>query len=332
MGAFLNALKTIVKQTGRLRLEQAVYTATFNRLDEEMAQRADRRRCLRDALDAVQSAGAIRFPGSAAVNWDRAGATALPRFITLQREADVCPAREIFVPDLAFASRVRPSNKLDLLITLNRYLIAHTDPDEFETLAKYRERAFQIFGDEKALDDAVKGDLLWGQLPLERIGAMNPENLTLERFPRAQDRPVLIVENRQTYLTLCDWNRSACAYRIVCFGAGFAIVSQVKALIQMPAQDSVVGFEYFGDLDPTGVNIANTLDLKLQDEAHERVRPALHLYSLILGQKVRKALAAPKILSCSNIAWLDPLKTEVQALFDANTWIPQEALRLEMLG
>jgi hypothetical protein len=89
---------------------------------------------------------------------------------------------------------VQADRQIDVLACVNAFLIANRG--KLGTTVQNRERALQIFGDEKYLDGAVAGDLLYGHLPLSVIGACNPEpplpreDLAVPGKPLLQSPPV----------------------------------------------------------------------------------------------------------------------------------------------
>lgn len=294
----------------------------------------DRRTKLGEALDVLEREGVLRLPGSARANWDTVGSPRLPKFVTLLREKVQRPdfTGVAWVPELSFAVNVRQTRQLGVLARINAFLIASRG--KLGTTVPYRERALQIFGDEKCLDSMVAGDLLYGRLPLSVIGACNPEPpLPREDFA-APGKPLLLVENHHTYWSLLQWNATALRYAAIAYGAGNTIMKSASAVLAALQQSEASHIEYFGDLDPAGLAIPVGLNAGMAALGAEPIRPAVGVYALLLDKGVRRPLGKGKRLVASDaaIAWLpEALRTRVQAVFDAGEWLPQEGVGLTLL-
>lgn len=273
----------------------------------------------------------LRLPGSARANWDTVGSPRLPKFVTLLREKVQRPdfTGVAWVPELSFAVNVRQTRQLGVLARINAFLIANRG--KLGTTVPYRERALQIFGDEKYLDGAVAGGLLYGRLPLSVIGACNPEPpLPREDFD-APGRPLLLVENHHTYWSLLKWNATALRYASIAYGAGNTIMKSAPAVLAALQQSGASHIEYFGDLDPAGLAIPVGLNVALVKLGAEPVRPAIDIYALLLDVGVRRPLSHGKLQLVSSIAlaWLpEAVGVRVRVLFEAGEWLPQEGLGL----
>ena len=97
-------------------------------------------------------------------------------------------------------------------------------------------------------------------------------------------------------------------------------------------ETQAVGAEYFGDLDPKGISIPLEFNRAVESGFTE-VTAALPLYRWLLTNGARReksecrsfvAGLAPK--------WLDaPMAVELESLWSAGLWLPQEALGIEQL-
>lgn len=294
----------------------------------------DRRTKLGEALGVLGREEVLRLPGSARANWDSVGSPPLPKFVTLLREKAQRPdfTGMAWVPELSFAVNVRQTRQLDVLARINAFLIANRG--KLGITVPYRERALQIFGDEKHLDSAVAGDLLYGRLPLSVIGACNPEPpLPREDFA-APGKPLLLVENHHTYWSLLQWNTTALRYAAIAYGAGNTIMKSAAAVLAALRQSRASHIDYFGDLDPAGLAIPVGLNAGLAVLGAEPVRPAADIYELLINKGVRRPLGDGKrlVVGEAELAWLpESLRVRVQAVFNAGEWLPQEGVGLALL-
>lgn len=297
----------------------------------------DRRTRLREALDALCKEGLVRLPAEGLRNWDPIGSPSLPRFISLQREAQERTdfSTVPWVPALAFASELKQAKQLATLVQINRFLIEHRD--RLTTLVPYRERALQIFGDEKALDAAVKGEWLYGRLPLKAIGACHPAPpLPHEEF--GGEGPLLLVENYHTYWTLVRWNTAARRFRSIGYGAGNTIAKSAPAVLRWWREHVGAPIEYFGDLDPSGLAIPVLLNNAVAEAAQSEAEgsqqvvqlvPAVGLYRLLFEHGISRPLVTGKRLVAGEreLDWLGPeLADRARAAFAGHRWFPQEGV------
>ncbi|MCM2310356.1 MAG: DUF2220 family protein [Steroidobacteraceae bacterium] len=332
----------------RLKITLPELQASFARTHPEIPG-ADQRQRLFDVLDLLDKQGVVRLPGPKRANWERVGRPILPNWVTLQR---VKPERVDYrsvawVPALSFAVDLRQQRQLATLEKINAFLIEHRD--ELEPVVPYRERALQIFGDEKYLDGAVRGGALYGRVPLSVIGACDPAP-PLPREDFATRGALLLVENHHTYWTMLRWNENARLYRSIAYGAGNAIRKCASAVIAAARDSAATHLEYFGDLDPQGLAIPLDLNeeirMQLQDEAEAAratsgppgpvhaepefvLKPATTLYRLLLENGPARAFEHGKRTSISSRAWQwlpQDVAEATQSLFETGRWMPQEGV------
>lgn len=290
---------------------------------------AERRGKALQCLDALRERGELTYSDVRAA-WDATGAPALPRTVTLVRAKPAQPSYEhvTWVPELAFALNVHRRELLAKLEVLNDWLIANRH--RLAVPLPYRERALQIFGDEKAFDSALHDGMLWGRLALTSLGAFEPQHpLPREDFPDARG-PLLIVENLHTWHSLVAWNTGALRYRSIAYGQGLAVMRAVRAVCEAVERSRSTGVQYFGDLDHAGVEIAHTLAQRLAPNV--ALTPSTELYDALLEHGVRRESPSPCGLEGPARRWLgETLAHKVQALFEAAHWMPQEGLSFELL-
>jgi len=193
----------------------------------------------------------------------------------------------------------------------------------------------EIFGDEKRLDAMRTGDTLFtGRMPISTIGAFQVPLPLPYRLANAPGKPVLILENHNSFWSFGEWNHEAKRYSAVVYGAGEAFRSSGRALDQVLREVAGVGAEYLGDLDPTGIRIPLDFNRSVGTE-DTRVEPALEFYRWLLENGVRRMKTLePEHGSAAGVAreWLGADLGEILVkLWGGGSWIPQEALGLEIL-
>jgi len=282
-------------------------------------------------LGALQGAGLVSYSNARSA-WDTVGSPQLPRTVTIVRVAPSLPTYDhvSWVPDLQFAVGVTRRDLLEKLATVNAFIIANRG--RLSLRVPYRERALEIFGDEKFFDGAVSNNNLWGKLPLASIGAYNPEPpLPREDFSEAQG-PLLIVENVHTFHSLVTWNSKTLRYRSIAFGSGLGVTRAPQAVLFAMERSGSVGIEYFGDLDQEGLDIAMLLQRRLSALSEIAMTPAAHFYAELLEFGRRRPAEQGQVVSEACEEWFgDELANRVKSLFNEPAWLPQEGLSLEML-
>lgn len=328
-----NALAQRLRQekTRRVRLERL--WQLLRAVAPEALDAPDRRARLDAALTTLAGDGVLTLPGRAASNWDHLGVPALPQFISVVAEPTPCvedAAADDWVPALQVLGTTRNPRRREDLRRINAFLVAHPEP--FSVLVPYRERALEIFGDEKHFDGKVKDGCLYGELPLGVIGAMVPMGpLVSTRFATARPgNPVLLVENQHTYASVVEWNQRAQTFSAVAFGSGRAVQQSVPVLQQLVDEAQACAVVYFGDLDPTGVAIAAALSEAYHAATGSKTCPWFEAYGWLLERAQPRPLKEGKRLD-ADTRWLGVLATPAQAMFRRGEWIPQEALSLNVL-
>lgn len=327
-------LRAWLLEQDRGRFEQADLFRGFAAACPEYVGTGEQRARLLEALKTLEQAGQLRLPRTRA-HWDPVGNPKLPAFAMLVREQ---LARQDFshmawVPELAaVATRARREDQLLTLRHLNEFLIENRG--KLDCLAPYRERALQIFGDEKYLgNSAIKGDMLYGEIPLAVFGAMNPAPpLPREDFHVA-GAPLLLVENHHTYWSLLEWNKTARRYTSIAYVAGNTFAHAGKPLADAVARSNATHAEHFGDIDPEGLRIPAAMSVEMQGCGLPALRPAVSMYRWLFEHGRRRDLAGGEAtLSASAAGWCGrELSERAEKLFSEGQWIPQESLGLEQL-
>lgn len=149
----------------------------------------------------------------------------------------------------------------------------------------------------------------------------------------APGRPVLVVENHNSFWSFGEWNHNAKRYAAVVYGAGETFRSTGAALGQALNDVDAKGAEYLGDLDPKGILIPQDFN-RTSAPDEPKVRPALDLYRWLLhnGRRREKpgCLNAEDLLATN---WLGAgLGAELADIWRQGLWIPQEGLGYEQLA
>jgi hypothetical protein len=305
----------------------------------ELAEQPDRRTRLAETLRSAADTGEILLPKGAR-SWDRAGGAALPGFVVLatprpQPGPAVTPGYA-WHPLLNFAAGERNRLRLESAKRINEWL--KNEPD-LSLIVPIKERSLEIFGDEKRLDQLRAGTtMLFGQLSLTTLGCrICPIPLPFEAGPDcARGRPILIVENNDTWASFSAWNRDAGRYAAVAYAGGGHGKSLgydetfIDALLNRFAANELF---YFGDIDPAGLRIASRAAERRARRGGLALQPATALYAWLLSHGIRTALKPSERALPSDLAWLpEYLREQVKALFAAGQRLPQESLGTRALA
>ena len=224
-----------------------------------------------ETLEVLEGEGHLRLPKAPHL-WN--SRTGLPQYVTAVRadEDEKEQAHRQTLVDLrnataweptrmvAFAHTLRTRVELERALQVNRYLL-HRPPQPVRL--PHRERALELFGDEKSLDAHIRTGLFGGRITLDDLDCFYcPEPLPFRSFSLNQDetagKPLLVVENSSTYWSCCRANDTLHRYAAIVYGQGFAAYAAERAsdgLSGIEHQVAAAGIRYFGDLDPTGIAI-----------------------------------------------------------------------------
>lgn len=152
------------------------------------------------------------------------------------------------------------------------------------------------------------------------------------RQAAAPGKPVLVVENHNSFWSFGEWNQTALRYSAVVYGAGEAFRNTGQALSQVLKEVNGEGAEYLGDLDPKGVGIPLEFNKAMTGEG-VAVRPALSLYRWLLANG--RTREKPECRLASDVLakdWLGlELGVSLAQRWQDGVWIPQESLGIEQL-
>lgn len=315
----------------RKRIELAQIKQVYFELLPEVRNHPERGALLLHALQDLSAAGTLALPAQA--SWEKVGNPPLPLWVTLIREREEV-SREDFskvpwVPELGFWTELKPA-QLVTAKSINEFLLRRRGS---LMLVPIKERSLEIFGDEKRLDALRVGSTLFsGRLTLSTLGAFVVPLPLPYRMAAAPGKPVLVVENHNSYWSFGEWNQRAQRYSAVVYGAGEAFRSTGAALGQVLREVDGAGALYLGDLDPKGIGIP--LDFNRSAGPDEpRVLPAVDWYAWLLEHGHRREKPECQNALCQTaIDWLGAeLGSALSEAWLAGQWLPQEALGLEQL-
>lgn len=262
------------------------------------------------ALEELDAKGKIRLPAKKGTGWQKFGV--LPRYVTLVRadEDRVTQKRKKTLARIreqspweptrmaAFAHTLTTEKQLTLARAVNHYFL---NRQKNPHLLPHRERALQIFGNEKALDGYVHTGLFSGRITLADLDCFYcPEPLPYEVFSTAREksvhRPLLVVENSATYWSCTAANRAdhplgGGFFAAVVFGKGFKAtrstpIQSLDSLANIETQTGASRIHYFGDLDPAGLAIPQRINENRIKNGLSTVCPAKALYRLLVKKNL----------------------------------------------
>ncbi|MDM8517184.1 DUF2220 family protein [Desulfobacterales bacterium HSG16] len=302
---------------------------------------------LPDILMSLQDEQVLLLPSQKGKrkSWDRN--TGLPNFVwvvktenldaknTLKEEWDSLRNKTAWEPTIMVEICEDFRNQdLEDAIFVNDYL-KERKPDIKKI--PHRERSLQIFGDEKYLDKKNRKPF-GGLITLAQLDCFYcPSPLPFQPLPKRRSKikekpkPLLIVENSNTYWSCCKANELGRLFAAVVYGQGFKAMSKEKACESIPAIEHELhaeGIWYFGDLDPAGLEIPYKIDQYRKAEGMEAIQPALPLYKalmtkgLITGYERKQKGPEPEWIQ----EWLGPDIADIYLELSKNCRWPQEGL------
>lgn len=266
---------------------------------------------------------------------------------------------------MAFAGRLKTLKELELAVAVNDYLRNRKAGEEE---LPHRERALRIFGDEKALDPPyVRTGLFKGRITLADLDCVyRPEPLPFEPlspvtpgFPESlrpadapglsetpnqastqkttdvvntNGKPLLIVENSNTYWSCCKANRILGLFAAVVYGKGSSIRNKEQAVYVLGAIEEQLdsqGIWYFGDLDPAGLWIPEEINRHRKEEGLCPLTPAKPLYRALIQNDRTTGYDEPPRISYSPNFPMEWLGQEIAFPYlerEATCRWPQEGL------
>jgi hypothetical protein len=208
------------------------------------------------------------------------------------------------------------------------------------------ERAYLIFGDEKAItspgEAAIDGaDIMkkLGGLTLDDIKAKRTYEpffyIATDKFHDRNDgdkRNILIIENQDTFNTFMDaiLNNHLTGVHLLIYGEGNAITRKFE-FIQSIHGKLDDNYYYFGDIDPEGISIYHRLKAKFPDY---NIHPAVSLYNYMLDKidpSNAKELRKPQKITNVSVSQFiksfdDDTRIVINDLIYSHRYLPQEVI------
>ncbi len=310
---------------------EAVWAAAFE-AEPRLVGAPGQREELARLIGELHAAGVVE-PARRAL--DRSARPHLPMSVTFlgavrrQPRPIVDGARFPWRPELAWAGSLRlTAAEFDLLQSINAFL---RDGRGSGRPVPVRERSLQLTRDEKRLEGLLRTRLfLPGRLSLQLLGCVQVHPPFVWRAVGSGDW-LLVVENHQTYHSLCDALPSGGRVGRVAYGAGNNFAASVTSVLDLdPVPLRVL---YFGDLDVEGLQIPFVADRVAAAIGVPRIEPATVLYRTLLevGTPVACARPAPGRVR-RLVRWLPPEVAEGACrIIESGHRIAQEWVGLEVL-
>lgn len=328
----MNEFLKLLQAGTRKRVPLAELRQNYFSLYPDVQNSPERGARLLEALRKLEAAGALSLP--AAGSWEKFGVPPLPQWVLLQREPKPGPNKDLravtWAPELGFWPQLRPK-QLEVLVPINEFLLRRRGS---LMVVPIKERSLEIFGDEKRLDSLCTGDSLFGgRLQLSTLGCFRVPQPLPYRLADAPGKPLLVVENHNSFWSFGEWNQQTLRYAAVVYGSGEAFRLTGRALQQVLHEVNGDGSEYLGDLDPKGVRIPGEFN-RAAESGSPQVRPALAFYEWLLAHGIRRPRLECATFDAVRIQeWLGAdLAVQVGELWQTGHWIPQEALGFEQLS
>lgn len=328
----LASLRAEAANAARLELDgiQRAFSAAFPHLDGS----PNRRMKLLETLQNLAAAGYIRLPADRKRRWQNQPAPALPLRLTLAR-LSVKAAQRFdqrsfpWAPEIAFVADFPVLHTPDDALSIHEFFKRGGSQSP---IVPTKERSWQIFGDEKRLDELQCGQLFGkGRLTLDLLRCRNvTQILAFSPAPAFARSPVLIVENESTFHSFCRLNHQLAIYGGVVFGDGNTVLKAADFLFNLAETIVVNDFKYFGDLDPRGLRIPQSLS-DIMRKFKLTVSLDEFLYAELLKAPLPKS-ARPQPATDELIRWLPTaFQEQVRDRLANFGRIAQEALGWEKL-
>ena len=304
MPASIESFVEELRRTGRRRVDLATYRAAFLRVDPEAASAINGREYILEMLKAAERAGYLVCAKSIEDSaWPH-----LPRSVMLSPEsqalAQKATLRPVWPAGLSWAADLRLTEEERELLEQVRLFLRDLRPDE--PVVPIRERSLQITGHEKRLEGLLRGRLfLSGRLGTEvlKCRPVHPPFV----YKAVGDYPtMLVVENHNTFYSLCQTLGSEDGVGFLAYGAGNQFTASVTYVEDLHQVEHVY---YYGDLDVEGLLIPVNASRVAREANLPAVEPAVGFY--------RELIAFGPTGSASR-------KPTPSAVRQAAGWLPEE--------
>ena len=234
-------------------------------------------------------------------------------------------------PELRFVLETRVGVPFEDLSAINRFLAGG---GRERPIVPIKERSLEIFGDEKRLD-ALLATVPFrdGRVGLEVLRCrVVVEPLGWHRGPDTT-QPVLVIENLATWDSYARWNERERGFSAVIYGKGLVFAEAVAGLEGVFREvGGIRPIQYFGDLDPAGLEIPWRASRRATECGWGPVLPHAWSYRQLLtvgvgwegvwdGDPVREEV----------LEWMGELAGAVRELFGRGRRLAQEHVGWEVL-
>jgi hypothetical protein len=326
---------------GRVTIDLPTIWHCFYSVRPELKSDVNGRQRLAAALRILAEFEVISLPASKS-SFDRTSLPALPRFVRLPDNSTAAEAK--------FDHRTFPwSLPMSFIAGLSRLpnaKMVHRLNDFFRgdwklrVLVPVKERSYEIFGNEKALERVLDGQLGYeGRLTLETLRCYRVPLVPVHRvFPDGGD--ILILENEAAFDSVARWNANHHSFRMIIYGRGRE-VEKIADFLLAEIQSKQGSIYYYGDLDRLGVVIPYRLSRNLELKGGPAISPAGACYRLLLRQSPATLTMIdmdedpddpPEAEWVAALGWLPAdLRAQAEGLLAADRRIAQEATGWELL-
>lgn len=231
----------------------------------------------------------------------------------------------------------------ELLLILNNFLTQHKE--KLDIPISKNERAYQIWNDEKILDDSLcKSIIKWNNLEQKMNYYLTPEPFFDYIHTKKEEMNVLIIENKDTWYTMrkvMNVMKKECYIENIeidalVYGEGNKI-TKPKALEEYEKEviQRKCNFIYWGDLDYTGIEMFERV---ISQNKKANIRLFTKIYEKMINIKEIDQLGKIKNKQNHNISldlFLNYFTTEekekIKIILNNDYYIPQEIINADVL-
>ena len=274
----------------------------------------------------------INLPSKKGTHWECMPNYFRPKWIQVISELKNKVINDVvWHPKLKWATDIKHPAQLEIAIKINNYLKNNSSKMNIPL----NERSLMIFDDEKKLASLTQGESLFGgKLSIKDLNCYQVTHPFCYSSPvSCKTNRILILENAATYHSFCRWNDLNQQYQAIVLGSGGMFENSHWSLETTFSILPDVGFEYFGDLDPSGLRIPANINKERLKNKLTQIIPQQWLYEQMIAAK-KHFISKDKETECTqeDILWLPcNLRNETKELIKNNQRIPQEILNLEWL-
>jgi len=273
-------------------------------------------------------------------NYDHLDQPSIPRWIMRPASEAVEKFRAdkyLWAEELSFLSEQRHLQNHDAWLALDQWFKAKRNTPV--SSAPLRERSYEIFRDEKALDRLRRTTpFLVGNISLKELHCFVVyEPLPTEHGPvSVQGGPALVVENQTTHWTISQWNKHAGRYACVIYGGGNKFSSAWEWIQWKLPELGISDVRYFGDLDVAGIEIFQRAAAGISAAEAFPFALEVELYRLVLnaerGKEPPVSQGKTKVTNAHLSVFPEDMRQEIEEILSAGKRIPQETITREILS